>query len=174
MMARVILNDWTLAAIAGLSGVLMMFLLFRVGLLRSCAGCHVNVDTMFLDRHVQCKSIVDNDIGRRLGEIMSPYLGGNTPATDWRLVSAIRDHFIDYPRPFLTKFSQPMKPTPQAEELDAVLHGKVIYTKENDAKYMYHSFPNLKLFHDHIHNKLFLDDWRHSLFDLLTGNSIYI
>jgi hypothetical protein len=62
---------------------------------------------------------------KHLSELMSPLLGSQETASDPRLITAIRDHFIQYPRPFLTKFSLPITQTPQAKEVDKILNGKV-------------------------------------------------
>ena len=77
-------------------------------------------------RQLQCKPSSNINNERQLEEKMAPLLGSLSPATDDRLVSAVRDLFIEYPRPYLTKFSLPITQTPQAQEVDTLLHGKVI------------------------------------------------
>ena len=51
--------------------------------------------------------------------------GPDTEADDPELVSIIKDHFIDHPRPFMTKFSLPLFKTEQAKRVDQILNGKV-------------------------------------------------
>ena len=65
-------------------------------------------------------------VNPRIYNIVSKLSSPQTKANDPRLISLIRDEFIDHPRPFLTKFSLPLFQTNQAKVVDIILNHKVI------------------------------------------------
>ena len=64
---------------------------------------------------------------RELAKAMDGYTGASVRPDDPELIEKIRNHFIDLPRPYVTKFSMPIVRTPQAKEVDKVLKGKVMF-----------------------------------------------
>ncbi|ELU13118.1 hypothetical protein CAPTEDRAFT_214741 [Capitella teleta] len=69
-------------------------------------------------RSSQTKSEQDKDAA------MKNLTGANVAWNDPKLVSVVKNHFVDPPRPYVTKFSLPLTQTPQAKAADAILKGK--------------------------------------------------
>jgi len=65
------------------------------------------------------------DRQRELADVMTGYTGSRISASDAGLIDRIRKHFIDLPRPYVTKFSMPIVETPQAKEVSRILKHKV-------------------------------------------------
>ncbi|KAK2162081.1 hypothetical protein LSH36_104g02046 [Paralvinella palmiformis] len=64
------------------------------------------------------------DRQRELADVMTGYTGSRISASDAGLIDRIRKHFIDLPRPYVTKFSMPIVETPQAKEVSRILKHK--------------------------------------------------
>ena len=71
-----------------------------------------------------CRS-PEADRQRELEAVMDGFTGPTVSATDIGLINRIRKHFIDLPRPYVTKFSMPIVETPQAKEVNKILKHKV-------------------------------------------------
>ena len=62
------------------------------------------------------------DRQREFALVMDGFTGPTISATNIGLINWIRKHFIDLPRPYVTKFSMPIVETPQAKEVDKISH----------------------------------------------------
>ena len=67
-------------------------------------------------------SNMDIEAGAEKHKVLLNLNGPSIKADDSRLVSAISKYMIDYPRPYLSKFSYPLFETPQAKEVMKILN----------------------------------------------------
>ena len=79
------------------------------------------------------------EVQPKIKDTMIKLSSPQTKPDDPKLISLIRDEFIDHPRPFLTKFSLPLFQTNQAKVVDDILKHKVrlsviLYNKETRRK----------------------------------------
>ena len=64
-------------------------------------------------------------LDQRVRDLFTELSGSSMDQDNPRLIQFLQEHMIDPPRPFVRKISHPLYKTPQAQEVDKILKGKV-------------------------------------------------
>ena len=97
----------------------------KSGMGNSCT-CHNAIASSNHDSSIRLpKDMMPRD--SHIREKFEKLAGPNIPQDNPELIQFLKNDMIDPPRPFVSKISHPLYKTPQAEEVDKILKGKVGY-----------------------------------------------
>lgn len=99
---------------------------FGPQVIRIIAPCPSRSELEFqLHNFLQYRNSQEKSASQDTDTIMKNLTGSHITPDNPELVAVVRNHFVDLPRPYVTKFSLPLTRTPQAEVVDKILKEKV-------------------------------------------------